>query len=115
MPACLQELVDRVRSGGGQPGGSAGGSPTGGDFENLAWFGARLGRRPGVDELRDVSSLLGVACWHPALAGSCSTDDPPATWMPAVVGTVQRGAPQRSRDPDILHAPRSRRDSRRKR
>ena len=43
MPACLQELVDRVRSGGGQPGGSAGGSPTGGDFENLAWFGARLG------------------------------------------------------------------------
>ena len=46
MPACLQELVDRVRSGGGQPGGSAGGSPTGGDFENLAWFGARLGRRP---------------------------------------------------------------------
>ena len=60
MPACLQELVDRVRSGGGQPGGSAGGSPTGGDFENLAWFGARLGRRPGVDELRDVSSLLGV-------------------------------------------------------
>ena len=57
MPACLQELVDRVRSGGGQPGGSAGGSPTGGDFENLAWFGARLGRRPGVDELRDVSSF----------------------------------------------------------
>ena len=60
MPACLQELVDRVRSGGGQPGGSAGGSPTGGEIENLAWFGARLGRRPGVDELRDVSSLLGV-------------------------------------------------------
>ena len=56
MPACLQELVDRVRSGGGQPGGSAVGSPTGGDFENLAWFGARLG----LDELRDVSSLLGV-------------------------------------------------------